>query len=386
MESKTTEHTALGLMSGSSLDGIDLALSRIVLETHEDDFSVPDWEILQAETVPFRENWKERLPALVNASAREYLEAHAAFGHYCGELINQFLTRHSTLATRQSPLETRHSTIIGFHGHTLFHYPEKGFTAQLGDGAAIAAITGITTVSNFRDQDVALGGQGAPLAPIADQCLFPGFDFYLNLGGIANLCAIDQEQVIAFDICPANQVLDALAREAGKDFDPDGALASTGWVNEEILTDMNRQAYYTRPWPKSLDNRWSRDHILPLLTDDSLSVPDKLRTSVEHIAQQIRLSLEQLLDSASFGKTAFRLLATGGGAHNLFLMRRLQEKLVGLNIGITLPDPLRIDFKEAALMAFMAVLRMEGLPNVLSSVTGASRDSVGGAVWQGISD
>jgi len=373
-------HLALGLMSGSSLDGIDLALCRFELDIREGGFSVPKWEILQAETVPFRENWKERLPALVNASAREYLEAHSAFGKYCGGLINQFLNHNL------STINYNLSTLIGFHGHTLFHHPEEGFTAQLGAGAAVAAATGMTTVSNFRDLDVALGGQGAPVVPIADKYLFPGFDFYLNLGGIANLTAILPGKVIAFDACPVNQVLDTLARDLGKDFDPDGSIASTGWVEEDLLAQMNSEAYYALPYPKSLDNAWSRENLLNLLNQSSISTPDKLRTSVEHITQQIYNGLEKLIETEPFEKTTFRLLATGGGAHNTYLMRRLQEKLETLQIEIDLPSPILIDFKEAALMAFMAVLRMEGLPNVLSSVTGARKDSVSGAVHRGVED
>jgi anhydro-N-acetylmuramic acid kinase len=234
--------------------------------------------------------------------------------------------------------------------------------------------------------DVALGGQGAPVAPIADSYLYPGFDFYLNLGGIANLTAFAGEKVIAFDVCPANQILDALAREAGKEYDSGGALASSGWVNEDLLHALNRQEYHALPYPKTLDNAWSRENLLTHFEESQLTPQHKLRTAVEYVTHQIHASLARVIGTESFGKTAFRLFASGGGAHNTFLMRRLQEKLEIQQTEIVLPAPALIDFKEAALMAFMAVLRVEGLTNVLSSVTGASRDSVGGAVWRGISD
>lgn len=354
------------------MDGLDLALCQFEVETRKSGFSIPTWSMVSANTYPLDPEWKIKLTSLPTASALEFVQVNHQYGHYCGKVVHQFLQH-----LEETP------KVIGFHGHTLFHYPDQGFTTQVGSGAALAALTGITTVSDFRGQDVALGGQGAPMAPAADLYLYPGYDFYLNLGGIANVTAMETDRTMAFDICPANQILDPIARKAKMEYDDQGALASTGWVNDSILEQWNGEDFYQDPFPKSLDNAWSKEKLLAKLELTPLSVPDQLRTAVEHISHQIQRSLTQLTQHEARTQRAFKLFVTGGGVHNTFLMRRLQEKLDPLGIEIVLPQTDQINFKEAALMALMAVLRLENIHNVFSSVTGASRDSVGGAVHFG---
>ena len=225
--------------------------------------------------------------------------------------------------------------------------------------------------------DVALDGQGAPIVPIGEKWLLPGYDYYLNLGGIANISR-QGEKYIAFDICPANRVLNLLAANAGKEFDEDGKMASSGNLNESVLDELNRQDYYSIPFPKSLANDFGTEHIYPLVKQAG-STGDALRTMVEHIAIQLKRSVF----SISKEKQAGKMLITGGGALNGFLIERIREQLKEMNIEVEVPSDELVNYKEALIMAFIGILRWRQEVNVLSSVTGARIDSVGGALWIG---
>jgi anhydro-N-acetylmuramic acid kinase len=255
-------------------------------------------------------------------------------------------------------------------------------TAQLGDGAAIAAVTGINVVSDLRSMDIARGGQGAPIVPMGEKLLFSNNALLLNLGGIANISAATPNGYIAFDICPANRVLNMLVADAGQDYDKDGLLAAKGFVRDEVLAKMNQQAYYAKPFPKSLANNFGTDVIYPLLKQANLSVPDALRTMVEHISIQLIRSTGRLLNIFKDNRPTC-MLVTGGGAHNLFLMERLKAALRVMGIALELPDKKVIDYKEALIMALLGILRWREENTVLHTVTGASRSSIGGAVWIG---
>jgi len=267
--------------------------------------------------------------------------------------------------------------LIGSHGHTTFHQPSSGFTHQLGDGAAIAATTGIHVISDLRNMDVALGGQGAPIVPVGEKLLLKDYDLFLNIGGIANL-SVNDTAYLAFDVCPANRVLNLLAATAGKPYDEGGALARIGQINEALLNELNDLDYYRLPFPKSLANSFGTDIVYPLILRHGLSTTDALCTFTEHIALQITSSIRKTI---ALDKKNLRLLVTGGGAFNLYLLERLQHHCPEVE-WIKADDQL-IQYKEALIMAFMAVLRWREESNVFSSVTGAKRDSIGGAVWAG---
>jgi anhydro-N-acetylmuramic acid kinase len=259
-------------------------------------------------------------------------------------------------------------------------------TAQLGDGAAIAAETRINVVSDLRAMDLALGGQGAPIVPIGEKLLLPGYEYFLNLGGIANISNIG----LAFDVCPANRVLNALALLDGKPYDADGAIAAGGVVDSVLQQQLNALPYYGLPFPKSLANDFGTETVLPLvlrtMKERGLSIAVVLRTYTEHIAVQIAKALEKLgasggsADGGAGEAAKPRMLITGGGAHNRFLVERLRHKLA---VEVVVPDGRLADFKEALVMALIGVLRWREENNVMASVTGASRDSIGGAVWIG---
>lgn len=362
-------YRAIGIMSGSSLDGLDIAFVEF-LE------SAGKWtyEIKAADCYPYSEEWVKRLRGAIKLNALDYQLLHAEYGHYIGQQVNAFIAQHNLHYQVQ---------LIASHGHTTFHAPAQKMTGQLGDGAAIAAVTGINVVSDLRAMDIALGGQGAPIVPIGEKLLLGNYTFFLNLGGIANISYNNPNKYIAFDVCPANRVMNMLAQETGKPYDDGGQIAASGKLNERLLQMLNELEYYQLPHPKSLANDFGTDVIYPLVKSSGVSVEDGLHTMVEHIATQISKPIIELLKNETPASGDLKLLATGGGAHNAFLMERLQAALQPAGVQVVVPDKNLIDFKEALVMALIGILRWREEYNVLASVTGASRSSIGGAVWIG---
>lgn len=372
-------YRVIGIMSGSSLDGLDIAF----VEFHESS-GTWQYEIKAAACYPYSEEWVKKLRGAIQLNALDYQLLHTEYGHYIGSQVNAFIVHHKLQYQVQ---------LIASHGHTTFHVPAKKMTGQLGDGAAIAAATGINVVSDLRAMDIALGGQGAPIVPIGEKLLLGNYTFFLNLGGIANISYNHPDKYIAFDVCPANRVLNMLAHDAGKPFDDGGQIAATGTLNEGLLKLLNELEYYELPYPKSLANDFGTDVVYPLVKSSGVHLPDALRTMVEHIAIQISESILNILKTqppvkgnpamAGTGSAGMKLLATGGGAHNTFMMERLQAALQPAGVEVVATDKDLVDFKEAIIMALIGVLRWREENNVLASVTGASRSSIGGAVWIG---
>ena len=343
-------------MSGTSLDGVDLAYC-----VFRNDKKKWTYKIVHAETIPYKDKWKSRLKELHKSDALLIAKTHADSGKYFGQLVRNFIRKHKIKPE-----------LINSHGHTIFHQPENGFTYQIGDGAQIAAATGINTVCDFRTKDVALGGQGAPLVPIGDRLLFPEYDYCLNLGGIANISFEKNKKRIAFDICPVNMALNALAGEANRHYDENGKLASQGIINNKLLDELNKIKFYSLHPPKSLGKEWFEKYFAPLIKNNTVSLPDRLRTVTEHIALQIVSVIKN--------NSAQRVLSTGGGSHNNFLMHCMVSKT---KAKIIIPGKKLIDNKEALIFAFLGVLRIRNEINVLKSVTGASCDHVSGTVYSG---
>jgi len=360
-------YRAIGVMSGSSLDGLDIAFVEF-----QENAGKWNYEIGQADCYPYSEKWLEKLRSATTLKAMEYQLLHVEYGHYVGEQINRFI--------EQNKLHYQ-VALIASHGHTTFHIPSKKMTAQLGDGAAIAAETQLPVISDLRALDLAFGGQGAPIVPIGEKWLLGDFDFFLNLGGIANV-SFKSEPYIAFDICAANRVLNMLVSNEGKEYDDKGEIAGSGELKTDLLQKLNGLDYYNQPYPKSLANDFGTDVVYPMIIEAGCKIKDALRTYVEHIVMQIKGSITKLVNGTH--QTINRkLLATGGGAFNTFLVNRLSEELSHLQIEVVVPDEKLIQYKEAMIMAFMGVLRWRQEYNILSSVTGASRDTIGGALWIG---
>lgn len=359
-------------MSGSSLDGLDIAYTYF-----QETGGQWSFEIMHADCFPYRKELIEQLKNATSLSAAEYQLLHADYGHYLGEQVNRFINAY----------ELDHKVdLVASHGHTTFHMPEKRMTAQLGDGAAIAAITGLPVVSDLRAMDIAFGGQGAPIVPIGEKLLLHEYDLLLNLGGIANISAKSESGYIAFDVCAANRVLNLLANQLGYEYDEDGLIAINGKLNESLLKDLNRLEYYYAPYPKSLSNDFGTNMVYPLIHKYDIQTEDALNTYVEHICYQIKSSISAILQNLNGQRStinAQRLLATGGGALNAYLTRRLKEMVNDLGIEVIMPDNNLINFKEAIIMSLIGVLRWREEYNVLASVTGAKRNTIGGALWLG---
>jgi anhydro-N-acetylmuramic acid kinase len=356
MPSSKKEWIIAGLMSGTSLDGLDIAVCRFRKKT-----SGWSFEIIAAETISYSSTMKKKLSTLMKASAEEFAATDAFFGKFSGEQVKIFLTKKKIKVD-----------LVASHGHTIFHQPEKGFTTQIGNGAYIAAAAGLPVVADFRSKDVALGGQGAPLVPVGDKLLFGQYDFCLNLGGIANISFDKKKKRTAGDLCPVNILLNKLAETKGLSYDKDGKLAAKGKIDPTLLTKLNQLSFYKKPFPKSLGREWIDKEVFPLIDKSKSSTEDKLATVCEHIAFQIATILPSKKDA--------KLLVTGGGAFNKYLITRIQTR-VGNKIKVIVSDALTISFKEALIFAFLGLKRMIGEPNALSSVTGASRDSVGGSLY-----
>ncbi len=362
---------AIGLMSGSSLDGLDIAYCRLETAWGAGVFLVKNWELLAADTLSFTPEWQQQLRELPASSAFDFCNSHAALGRYSGELVNRFI--------EEKKLDKTAIDLIASHGHTIFHEPAKGFTVQIGDGAALAATTGCTVVCDFRTADVALGGQGAPLAPMADKMLFHGYDFYLNLGGIANISCQNSQRYIAFDVCGANQALNALANLLRLPYDAGGEVAASGQLDPVLWEKINESEFFQLAYPKSLSNQWVQQHLTQICLASTSPIPDRLHTVCEHVGYQMAKSIGQVFDNEHFAKDSYNLLATGGGVFNGYLMRCIQKYLP--NVEVVIPSENVVKFKEALLMALLGVMRMEGAPNCMASVTGAKRDAIGGGVF-----
>ncbi|MBC6490563.1 anhydro-N-acetylmuramic acid kinase [Flavihumibacter stibioxidans] len=362
-------YKAIGLMSGSSLDGLDIAYVHF-LETGG------KWsmEIKQADCYPYSEEWEARLRDAVNLPALDYMLLHADYGHYIGQEVNRFISEY----------QLEHKVdMIASHGHTTFHMPLRSMTGQLGDGAAIAAETGLPVISDLRALDVAFGGQGAPIVPIGEKLLLGDYGFLLNIGGIANLSFRNNGQYYAYDVCPANRVLNMLAAKEKLAFDEGGKLASSGKLYEPLLADLGRLDYYSMDYPKSLANDFGTDLVYPMVNELNLPTADALRTFTEHIAMQLASDIERISAREGISPAGQKLLVTGGGALNDFLVGRIRELLQPLGLEVEVPDRQLVEYKEAVIMALIGVLRWREEYNVLSSVTGARRDSIGGAMWLG---
>lgn len=356
---------AIGLMSGSSLDGLDIAFCRF--ENFEGSWQ---FEILQCDTVAFTDEWIQDLKHLPIANAKTISEAHASLGRYFGEMAAGFVKANSL----QGKVD-----LVASHGHTIFHFPDKRFTTQIADGAAIAAACDLPVICDFRTADIAFGGQGTPIVPIGDKLLFSDYKFCLNIGGISNISCKTPKGIIAFDICPANQVLNLFASKLGAPYDNEGQFAADGVVNEELLNRLNELEYYSRNYPKSLDNSFTREAILPCFEDFDITVEDMLRTYCEHIALQIGEHISTITEKEKIEiLPTDKMLVTGGGAFNTFLIKLIKQHA---GIEVVVPETRLIQFKEALVIAFMGVLRLRNEVNVLASVTGASRDSIGGCIY-----
>lgn len=354
---EAVNYNVLGVMSGTSLDGIDIA--HIFFSFNEGKWS---FTIHEADTIPYTAQWIRILKEAVGYSDEQLIKLNKEYTVLLADAITSFIQKYNLTAI----------DAVCSHGHTILHQPEKRLTLQIGNMPEIAQYTGLKTVCDFRVQDVQLGGQGAPLVPIGDMLLFPDYYYCLNLGGFSNISFTKYEKRIAFDICAVNTVLNYYAGKLGYEYDDRGRIATSGNLNNNLLDELNSLDYYRQPYPKSLGFEYVKQILLPLIDNWNISAEDALSTFTEHIAIQIAAVINAEEPNRS-------LLITGGGAYNEFLINRLQSLLSDTLIKI--PDDKTIQYKEALIFGFLGVLKMRNDINVLSSVTGAKYNHSSGMIF-----
>ncbi|MEM9719780.1 MAG: anhydro-N-acetylmuramic acid kinase [Bacteroidota bacterium] len=348
----------VGVMSGTSLDGVDLVAAEFSWTEKE----IYQYSILSSRSIPYSDQWVSRLANLIDQSGEIFAKTHVYYGHFLGATIRNFIKEENI-----SP------DFVGSHGHTIFHQPEKNFTAQIGDGETVVSYLTCPYVTNFRNKDVALGGQGAPLVPLGEKYLFPGRHLFLNLGGFCNLAV----EGLAYDVSSCNGVLNYLVQQIYPElpFDDKGNLAASGNFSEALFTELEALPFYQAAAPKSLGWEWVIEEVLPIVNRSELPIQDKLHTFCHHVANQIFQSLRAL------NRQNESILISGGGTHNEFLISLIAERLSTLDIHIEKPvDDSFIDFKEALIFSFLALRTLTGKPTILPSATGASEAGITGSI------
>jgi len=342
-------------MSGTSLDGLDIVFAQFK-------YNNGHWshQISHCKTISYSKLLENRLRSATQSSALEISLLNIDLAKHFAEEVNAFIL--------ENRIAKKDIDCIASHGHTIFHQPDQGMTLQIGCGQTLANYTNIKVINNFREKDVVLGGQGAPLVPIGDALLLKDkAEAYLNLGGFANIC-IPSQNMLAFDLCPANLALNTIVKEKGLDYDKNGELGRSSSFNHDLLKQLNQINYYSLNAPKSLGTEWLEKCFLPLLNGHSFT--DKLGTVYLHIATIVSKELNRL--------KADSVMITGGGAKNSFLIAKIREMYSG---NIILPDTQMIDFKEALIFAFLGVLKLRNEVNCLAAVTGAKMDNIGGNIY-----
>ena len=352
---KAEYYNVIGVMSGTSLDGVDLAHIEFRLEKEKWSF-----EKIESETISYSSDWINSLKMAVNFSINELDALDQKYTQLLATTISNFIKKHNI----------ENIDAVCSHGHTVLHQPQKGFTLQIGNLPEISSLIHQTVVCDFRVQDVQLGGQGAPLVPIGDRLLFSDYDYCMNLGGFSNVSFEENGRRIAFDISPVNTVLNFYANQIGLNYDDKGSISKTGIYNENLMTELNTLDFYQKKHPKSLGLEFVIDFVLPIIESYKITTADKLRTFAEHVALQI---------AAALPNKKGNLFITGGGAYNDFLIERIQYYLPEMKIII--PDKKILEFKEALIFALLGVLKLRGEINVLSSVTGAKTDHSTGNIY-----
>lgn len=350
-----SHYNIIGVMSGTSLDGIDLASFDFNFEDGKWKFAIND-----CETIAYSDDWQHILKNAVNYEELELQGLNVQYTELLASVIRSFIARYNL----------ENIDAVASHGHTILHRPKEGLTLQIGNLPILSKLCHQKIVCDFRVQDVMLGGQGAPLVPIGDELLFSEYDYCLNLGGFSNISFNNGVNRIAFDISAVNTVQNKFSNQLGYEYDDAGNISKTGIIEENLLRELNDLDYYKKSFPKSLGIEEVRDVLLPLINSYSISTEDKMRTFVEHIAIQI---------AAVLPKKNHSILITGGGAYNVFLIERLKH--FSPQSEIIIPEAKIIEYKEALIFAFLGLLKLRGEINVLASVTGASHDHSSGNIY-----
>ena len=348
----TNSINIIGLMSGTSVDGLDICY--VSFDNHDPS----KYEIIDCETIDYDYNLKTKLKNIIKLDNDQIKQIDKEFGEFIGLNVLKFIKKNTLYK----------ADLISSHGHTVFHEPEFNKTLQIGNGEIINKITKIKTVNNFREQDIQLGGQGAPLVPIGDKLLFDDYKYCLNLGGFTNISVKDSRTIFAYDICPLNTVLNHYANKLGYECDLGGKLSKKGVINIDLFNELNDLDYYKKSYPKSLGLEFVIENIFPITEKYKIKEVDILATYIEHASFQIKRNI----DNGS------KVLLTGGGTFNNNLIKTLNHDS---KINFIVPDKTIINYKESLIFALLGYLKINGKVNCLRSVTGASNDHSSGDIY-----
>ena len=347
----TSSFNIIGVMSGTSVDGLDLCYVSFTK-----DF-LSNYKIISSETIDYPSNLKSNLINAINLDETKLKELDLKLGEFIAFSIEDFLQNNNL----------RRPDLISSHGHTVYHQPKILKTLQIGSGKVINKVTGVKTVNNFREQDVKLGGEGAPLVPIGDKILFKNYKYCLNLGGFVNISVKDNDQIFAYDICALNTVLNFYSKKNGYEYDKNGSLSKQGAINSDMFNELNKLNFYSKKNPKSLGIEFVKEVLFPLINKYQINSLDVLATYIKHVAFQIKKNIT--------GKE--KVLLSGGGSFNKTLIQNLEN----YNINYTIPENTIVNFKESLIFALLGYLKINNKTNCLKSVTGASRDHSSGDIF-----
>ncbi len=351
---KRESYNIIGVMSGTSIDGVDFCYVNFRFKNKW------NYKILNTITYNYSNQWKTRLLNAIDLDKSNLDKLDIEYTNLLVSFIKKFIQE----------CKIHKIDAISSHGHTVFHKPNKGITYQIGNLPELAIGLNLDVVCDFRIQDVELGGQGAPLVPIGDKLLFSDYDYCLNLGGFSNISYSKNEEMLAFDICPVNCVLNHYCKIIGFDYDNDGLIAESGKIDLKLLDELNSIEYYSNFNPKSLGIEWVIDIIYKIIDKYNIPVSNILRTYCEHVSIQIAIAIKNHSSS---------IFITGGGAKNKFLIKLIKNRIDNL---IIIPDKEIVDFKEALIFGFLGVLKLRGEINCLKSVTGAKKDHSSGVIYK----
>jgi len=346
-------YNVIGLMSGTSIDGADLVYANFYYDKHW------SFKILKSKTYEYDMYWQNILKNLSDKDLDSIKLIDISYTKLLSQYILEFINDFSI----------KKIDFISSHGHTALHDPLNSITYQIGNLNDLSTYVGCKVICDFRDQDINLGGQGAPLVPVGEKYIFPEYDNLLNLGGFANITIKSNNNLTAYDICPVNIVFNHLSNLKHLKYDDKGKIASLGKLNIELFDCLQSLDYYKQISPKSLGVEWVNQNIFPIVNSFSeIPLEDLLHTFSKHFASQI----------ASNIKSAKKTLITGGGAYNDYLVQNIKDLTES---EIIIPNSEIIEYKEALIFGFLGVLKDLNINNCYSSVTGAIKDHCSGNIF-----
>lgn len=344
----------IGVMSGSSIDGLDIIACI---------FSAEKYQIIAFRTYEISSSLSHKLKVIRETNILDFLRTKSEYSIYIADCLLDFISSNNL----------QNINLVVIHGHTVLHEPKAKVSEQMVDGGLICSLIDLNVLVDLRIQDIGKGGEGAPLAPTVEKLINKG-NCFINLGGICNISIHSSNNIIAYDISPCNQLLNFIAGKLGLTFDAEGKIGAEGKIIPKLLKQWNSIPYFNQIPPKSLDNNWIETHFLSTLPNASPA--DLLQTAYQFISKCIFEAIASEQDSID------KVVITGGGAHNKYLMQLLNSKISKLGIAIKNVDNLLINAKEALLMAYMGYLYVNNKPNTISDATGAQESVIAGGLYK----